>query len=490
MPDEKPTLPGEDGAPNVLLVAGTAAEQLASELERTGGAFSPPGDGARDTIWHVWTKYYSADVHVRVLPAREPHEADALLRARGALMLAFDVCAPCDAADGPSARARAEWARLLSEREARGEGVETIVCVGFEPTSAADGEARAARRASAAAEMARLSAWSLGVGAESVPLVQGEPVHMRAREKCGVARIAEIVECHAWAETHTPQRPPPAQWRCSPAGAPRAAAAPEPPSEPALDFSDAACYQLHASGTLGECAGGDDGRGAHLPADAAADAAASAAAGEFSALRDLATRPRVRAALAQARAAFLPSVVERASAEAAAAELRALHAAATRPRTRDALFVLLAQVEAGAKASAEAMADAGVGTHAGRAGGRDPEARAVQQVIGRHDASDVDEREAEARLQQLMASARTQRGGAGGDDDDGDGDGNGDGDGDGDSGLERLMGRMAQLRQHGHGLDSAARRERAAELALEAARLCGFADGEGGSSSDEACDAP
>jgi hypothetical protein len=43
--------------------------------------------------------------------------------------------------------------------------------------------------------------------------------------------------------------------------------------------------------------------------------------------------------------------------------------------------------------------------------------------------------------------------------------------------LERLMGQMAQLRDHGGGLGDETRRERAAGLALEAARLCGFDSG-------------
>jgi len=91
------------------------------------------------------------------------------------------------------------------------------------------------------------------------------------------------------------------------------------------------------------------------------------------------------------------------------------------------------------------------------------------------------ELEAEARLAQLMRSA-----GMSADAKEAEEmlSGGGDG-GDAVQSVEQLMARMTGLRDHGSGLDDATRRARAANLALEAARLCGFEEGDGDSSEDE-----
>jgi hypothetical protein len=71
--------------------------------------------------------------------------------------------------------------------------------------------------------------------------------------------------------------------------------------------------------------------------------------------------------------------------------------------------------------------------------------------------------EVDRRLRELMQSAGLGGGGGSGD--------QGRRHGVGQVELERLMGQMAQLRDHGGGLGDVMRRERRTPLALEAARL-------------------
>lgn len=502
-------LSGEDG-PNVLVVAGTAAGKLVTELERNGGVFTPAVAGASGPTWHIWTKYYSADVelHVPALDAvLSPSTGAELLPAGCALVLAFDLSASSADSGGPSAQSRAEWQAVLDKLDEHGACVETRVCVGFEPkpqaeeradTLTGDADARRKTAADVQAEAARLAEWSLAISAEFVHVVEGEEAQPSARERVGVSRVCEIVECHSWAHMHTPPLPPRgSQGQSAP---PLAMAAPE--------MSDHLSHAHGALGTLECAAAAEHGTGS---SGSAAEARAvdtpsidDAAASELAALRAQATRPRVRAALDALHATFaqssalaangaLPAPAAAASAPAAtteqpaaaaataaadAAELRRLNSSARRPRTHAALRALLVEAEAEAAQLTRAAGGA-VAEPAGPRGSAAPASRAPPLPrCAAAAGDDDDEREAAARVQQLMASAGLDGPHAaldGGEEADGDGSS---------AGLEKLMAQMAHIRDHGHGMDDADRRKRAAELAMEAARLCGFADDENGSSSE------
>lgn len=449
------------GGQNVLVLAGSAADQLVAALAHVACAFSPAADGAGWPTWQLWTKYYSADVALHSLAAPAPDAGAELLPSGCALVLAFDLSAASSGAGGPSQPARAAWARLLDEREQSGEPVETRVCVGFAPQCEGAG-------AEAEAEAARLSDWALEVGAEYVRLVEGERPQPQARERLGAARVVEILECHPWPRMRTPPLPP--------AGGRGQGGAPPAPAGP--ESSDHTSHARGNAGTLGD--GGETDGASARPGDALLGPAGGgsdddAAAAELAALSARAARPRVRAALklalnaARAECAQLAAHGPAGSGAAAdAAEYGRLEGLASRPRTLEALRALRAGAEAEAAAFAAAPAAAAAST-----GARGPAPPAASSV------ADAEAREADARVQQLMASAglgepREEAGTDDGDDEEGGG-----------AGLEKLMAQMARLRDHGGRMDSADRRERAAELALEAARLCGFADGEGESSSDE-----
>jgi hypothetical protein len=463
----------DEEASNVLVVYGTAARELVAELERAGEAVSPPAHAAADATWHVWTKYYSADVALRVLHTdadADELSADALAAAgvAGALVLAFSHD-ETDGAEGPGSRARAAWLRALrasadsgaaglDDDDGGGGGrcaVETVVCAavwtGVQPMPAPSAD---------------LTAWCLDASAELVtfacdappPAAVGALAAAAGVESEGVARLAEVLQCHMWASMRMPPGPPPVRRHVT-----------------------AGARELIGSEDPAYC---DDGGGRAAGADADGDALA-----ELARLRAASRRPRVQRALealaAQIAAdAFAVAVAAAAAAAQGEGDAASAEGEAERARASAADASPLPPQPAVPSAvrpsdAAEAVADAVDVPPVGVEGSAAPSASASlspppppaaaasgPDAAAAAAASD-DEGETERRLRALMQGA----GGPGfpdsGDDDAAD-------ERDTNAGLEKLMAEMRTLRDHGGSLEHDARRARAAQLALEAAALCGF----------------
>lgn len=188
------------------------------------------------------TKYYTADLELRVLPARAFADADAAASSEWdaavagaeAAILLLDATAPLEAVTGDAegaTRAPLAVASAWAERLSGSAG--TLLCVsskcdvagGSVPGAAerpapasygTDGRAAAGsaddsvsnpvQRAAAPpqpaahrAHIARVAAWALDAGFEHVEAACTEPlVGAAARDKCGVPRVVEALEATMW----------------------------------------------------------------------------------------------------------------------------------------------------------------------------------------------------------------------------------------------------------------------------------------------------
>ena len=231
------------GAPQsgkATLVAGLETLLLAAAAG--GGGGEPPaaaagGEGGALRLWTLATKYYDAALEVHVVPAEEweapAARAEAALAGAEALVLVLDATAHGSLSGVDAWAARAADASVgtllcvtnkvdVATGRAPGDEEEPAAAELLLPAPGAD-----ARHQQHAAFVGRVAEWALEAGFEHVQAAAVSPAAGGAgRDKAGVPRVLEALQCTMWSSMRRRETPPPPPPAAAAASREEAAAAP------------------------------------------------------------------------------------------------------------------------------------------------------------------------------------------------------------------------------------------------------------------------